>query len=71
LDNVIKASALILTLIYVLSNLNDLKGKIRLTSRVDPPDFMTKYIETLSNKITVMGDNFLEIVENLYLASSF
>jgi hypothetical protein len=62
-DNVVKASTLILTFLYVLS--------IRLTSGFDSPDFITQYIEALAEKLKPLGNDLVKIVNNLYLLKHF
>jgi len=56
-----------LTLIHTLFNFDE---KIKVTSYSDPHT-VAQYIENLRNMVRNMGDNFFEVVENLYIFKLF
>jgi uncharacterized protein YqfB (UPF0267 family) len=67
-DTLIKTSTLILTFIYTLTNLNE---KVKIVSNSDPSDVAVKYIEALRDELRNLGDNFFEVIENLYILKLF
>jgi hypothetical protein len=62
-DTLIKTSALILTLLYTLFNLND---KVKITSNSDP-DTADQYVGALAKRLKLIGKDFVNLVNNLYL----
>jgi hypothetical protein len=67
LHAVTPASTTTLTLIYTLLNFDE---KIKVTSYSDPHT-ATQYIEGLRDRIRSIGNNFFEVIENLYILRFF